>query len=127
MQQLSHHTLSSALAFSTFAFTVCTGFIWFNRLLLKARDGRRGVVRPRLQRARQHKSSGRRGPALLQFPRCGRRRTKWEGGNVGGERPGTTACQPWATKEHSQDYSLLSQTTVPQPDWFALTGSGPGS
>jgi hypothetical protein len=27
IQQLSHQTLSSALAFSTFAFTVCPGFI----------------------------------------------------------------------------------------------------
>ncbi len=35
MQQLSHHTLSSVPAFSTFAFTVCPGFICFNRLLLK--------------------------------------------------------------------------------------------
>src|SRR5215475_13470584 len=67
MQQLSHHTLSSVLAFSTFAFTVCPGFICFNRLLLKTRDGCRGVVRPisaGLQRARQHKSSGRRSPSF---------------------------------------------------------------
>src|SRR5262245_523874 len=67
MQQLSHHTLSSALAFSSFAFTACCGFIWFNRLLLKARDGRRGVVGPMsagLQRARQHKPSGHRGGSL---------------------------------------------------------------
>jgi hypothetical protein len=71
MQQLSHHTLSSVLAFSTFAFAVCPGFIWFNRLLLKAGDGRRGVVRPisaGLQRARQHKSSGRRGPNFFSSP-----------------------------------------------------------
>jgi len=71
MQQLSHHTLSSVLAFSTFPFTVCPGFIWFNRLLLKARDGRRGVVRPMsagFQRARQHKSSGRRGPSFSSSP-----------------------------------------------------------
>src|SRR5215475_7601339 len=71
MQQLSHHTLSSVLAFSTFAFTVCPCFIWFNRLLLKARDGRRGVVCPisaSLQRARQHKSSGRRGPSFSSAP-----------------------------------------------------------
>src|SRR5690242_4922920 len=60
IQQLSHHTLSSAFAFSTFAFTVCPGFIWFNRLLLKARYGCGGVVRPMpacLQRASQHESS----------------------------------------------------------------------
>src|SRR5262245_32786278 len=71
MQQLSHHTLSSALAFSTFAFTVCPGFIWFNRLLLKARDGRGGVVRPIptcLQRTRQHKSSGRRSLRFSNSP-----------------------------------------------------------
>ena len=52
------------------------------------------------------------GRELLQFPRCGRRRTKWEGGTVDSERPDTTACRPWAMKEHSQDYSLLSQTTA---------------
>jgi len=54
----------SDLAFSTFAFTVWPGFIWFNGFLLKARDGRGGIVRSVpacLQRARQHKSSGRRG------------------------------------------------------------------
>src|SRR5262245_66636151 len=71
MQQLSHHTLSSVLAFSTFPFTVCPGFIWFNRLLLKARDGRRGIVRPifaGLQRARQHKSSGRRCASFSSSP-----------------------------------------------------------
>ena len=64
IQQLSHQTLSSALAFWTFAFTICPGFIRLNGLLLKARDDGRGVVRPIpacLQRARQHKSSGRRG------------------------------------------------------------------
>jgi hypothetical protein len=65
LQQLSHlNTLSSALAFSTFAFTICPGLIRFNGLLLKARDDGRGVVRPIpacLERARQHKSSGRRG------------------------------------------------------------------
>src|SRR5215831_16431640 len=71
MQQLSHHTLSSVLALSTFAFTVCPGFIWFNRLLLKTCDGRRGVVRPMsagLQRARQDKSSGRRRPSFSSSP-----------------------------------------------------------
>src|SRR5215467_6970603 len=71
IQQLSHHTLSSALAFSTFGFSVCPGFIWFNRLLLEARDGRGGVVRPMpacLQRARQHKSSGRRGLSFSTSP-----------------------------------------------------------
>src|SRR5215467_4361039 len=71
MQQLSHHTLSSVLALSTFAFTVCPGFIWFNRLLLKTCDGRRGVVRPMsagLQRARQHKFSGRRGASFYSPP-----------------------------------------------------------
>src|SRR5262249_1770394 len=67
----SQHSLSSALAFSTFAFIICPGFIWFNRLLLKARDGRRGVVRPisaGLQGARQHKSSGRWGPSFSSSP-----------------------------------------------------------
>jgi hypothetical protein len=56
--------VSSVLAFSTFAFTVCFSFSWFNRFLLKARDGRGGIVRSMpacLQRARQHKSSGGRG------------------------------------------------------------------
>src|SRR5262252_11072932 len=68
IQQLSHHTLVSALAFSTFGFCGCPCFISLNRTLLKARDDRGGVVRPIsacLQRARQHKSSGRRG---LNFP-----------------------------------------------------------
>jgi hypothetical protein len=63
IQQLSHHILISALAFSTFDFTAIPDFIWFKRLLLKARDGRSRVVRPMpagRQRARQHKSSGRR-------------------------------------------------------------------
>src|SRR5262249_8167629 len=71
MQQLSHHILSSVLAFSTFAFTVCPSFIWFTGLLLKARDGRRGVVRSisaGLERARQHKSSGRRGASFSSSP-----------------------------------------------------------
>src|SRR5262249_4314788 len=71
MQQLSHHTLSSVPAFSTFAFTVCPGFIWFNRLLLKAADGRSGVVRPMpagLQRACQHKPSGGRGSNFSSSP-----------------------------------------------------------
>jgi hypothetical protein len=47
------------------------------------------------------------GPELFHFPRCGRRRTKWEGGTAGSERPDTTACRPWAMKEHSRNYSLL--------------------
>src|ERR1051326_4207201 len=71
MQQLSHQTLSSALAVSSFVFTDCPGFIWFNWLLLKARDGRGGVVRPIpacLQRARQHKSSRRRGLSFSNPP-----------------------------------------------------------
>src|SRR5262245_32937960 len=71
IQQLSHHTLISALAFSIFGFTVCPGFIWFNRLLLEARDGRGGIVRHMptcLQRARQHKSSGRRDLSFSTSP-----------------------------------------------------------
>src|SRR5215475_13774526 len=71
IQQLSHHTLSSVLAFSTFVFTVRPGFIWFNRPLLKAGDGRSGIVRLMsacLQSARQHKSSGRRSLSLSSSP-----------------------------------------------------------
>jgi len=71
MQQLSHQTLSSALGFSVFVFIVCSGFIWFSWFLLKARDGRRGVVGPMLaglQRARQHKFSGRRGSGFSSSP-----------------------------------------------------------
>src|SRR5262245_21344517 len=71
MQQLSHHTLSSVFAFSPFAFTVCPGFIWVNRLLLKARNGCRGVVRPipaGFQRAIQHKLSSRRGARFSSSP-----------------------------------------------------------
>ena len=62
IQQLSHHTLSSAFAFSIFAvFIVPSGFLWLTRHLLKARDGRRGVIRLMsafVHRASQHKFSG---------------------------------------------------------------------
>jgi len=44
---------------------------------------------------------------LFHFPRCGLRRTKWEGGIVGSGRPNTTACRPWAMKKHSQRSSLF--------------------
>jgi len=44
---------------------------------------------------------------LFHFPRCGLRRTKWEGGIVGSGRPNTTACRPWAMKKHSQRSPLF--------------------
>src|SRR5215469_4348988 len=44
------------------------------------------------------------GPEPFHFPRCGRPRTKWEGGTACSERPGTTVCRPWAMKAHSQNY-----------------------
>jgi hypothetical protein len=47
------------------------------------------------------------GSELYHLPRCGRRRTKWERGNVDSERPDTTVCRTWAMKKHSQNYSLL--------------------
>jgi hypothetical protein len=96
MQQLSHHTLSSVPAFSTFAFTVCPGFIWFNRLLLKARAVRRGVVRPisaGLQRARQHKSSGRRGPSFSSAPAADHRAVPLTGSGRGSGFP-SSYCFP---------------------------------
>jgi hypothetical protein len=46
-------------------------------------------------------------PQLFQFPRSGRRRTKWERGTFGSERPDTTASRPWAMKKHSRHNSLL--------------------
>jgi hypothetical protein len=45
-------------------------------------------------------------PQVFQFPRSGRRRTKWEGCTFGNERPDTTAFRPWAMKKHSRHDSL---------------------
>jgi hypothetical protein len=50
-------------------------------------------------------------PEVLRSPRCGRRRTKWEHGTFGSERPDTIVCRPWAMKKHSQNYSLLGLRT----------------
>ncbi len=67
------------------------------------------------------------GPELFQFPRSGRRRTKWERGTVGIERPDTTACRPWAMKKHSQNYSLLGLTGfVRRSDCAFLSWRGSG-
>jgi hypothetical protein len=112
IQQLSHHNLSSALAFSTFTFTVCLGLICFKVPFENERRPRwcgpgdicmppsctpTPVFRPK-------------GPELLHFPHCGRRRTKCGGGTVAIERPDTTACRPWAMKKHSQKYSRRRQS-----------------
>jgi hypothetical protein len=63
MQQLSHQTLNSASSLSTFAtFVIFPDFIGLALLLLKARNGRAGVLRLMpafVQRASQHKFSGR--------------------------------------------------------------------
>jgi len=63
MQQLSHHTLNSALVFWTFiTFIVPPGFVWLTRLLLKARDDSACIVclmSTIFQRAGQHKFSRR--------------------------------------------------------------------
>src|SRR5947208_11697268 len=63
MQQLSHHTLNSALVFWTFiTFIVPPGFVWLTRLLLKARDDSACIVclmSAIFQRAGQHKFSRR--------------------------------------------------------------------
>jgi len=63
IQQLSHHTLTLAFAFSIFAvFMVPSGFLWLTRHLLKARYLLRGVIRlmsALIHRARQHKFSRR--------------------------------------------------------------------
>ena len=49
----------------------------------------------------------RKGPELFQFLRCGRQRTKWEGGTSGSEHPEYRCCRPWAMKTHSQNYPML--------------------
>src|SRR5437763_16204942 len=63
MQQLSHHTLNSALVFWTFiTFIVPPGFVWLTRVLLKARDDSACIVclmSAIFQRAGQHQFSRR--------------------------------------------------------------------
>src|SRR5205809_7610849 len=74
MQQLSHHTLNSALVFWTFiTFIVPPGFVWLTRLLLKARDGRARIVclmSAIFQRAGQHKLSRRQRLAFSRSFAC---------------------------------------------------------
>jgi hypothetical protein len=107
MQQLSHHTLNSVLGFSTFAFTVCAGFIWFNRVLLKT-PRRAGECNPRdacicpecgSTRVFSHQWAAR----LLPFRRCGRGQTIWACCTSDSGRQDTSACRPQAFREYSQE------------------------
>src|SRR6266566_1221055 len=102
MQQLSHHTLNSALVFWTFiTFIVPPGFVWLTRLLLKARDDSACIVClmstifPRTE------------PGLFLLLRCGRGQTGWACGTSGSEHRDTTACRPWAIEKYSTNLTSI--------------------